>query len=39
MQEQLKKKILNQSREHIGSFRQKLDETIKRREAKTVFGR
>jgi len=36
MQEQLKKKILDQSREHITDIRQKIDDTIKRREAKTV---
>lgn len=36
MQEQLKKKILDQSRDHITDIRQKIDDTIKRREAKTV---
>lgn len=34
MQEEIKKKILDHSREHISSIRQKLDETIKYREAK-----
>lgn len=36
MQEQLKKKILDQSLEHITDIRQKIDDAIKRREAKTI---
>ncbi|MSU74999.1 MAG: hypothetical protein EXS55_00560 [Candidatus Magasanikbacteria bacterium] len=36
MQEKLKKTILDQSRKHIADIRQKIDDTIKRREAKTA---